>query len=323
MVSLFNIQSPLVGPPYYRQEVPRASYFVGDTSPASNPERFVNAVHHLYLQSTRMRHESHVYPLVINTYGWIQGMGLHVLTDILRSLPVTHLMRLLGENPRHNLPEGIFWELHHNLPKPLDYALPSIHFSRQIHGTPDHGNNGSKANTSAVERRALQWNAFAAKCCGLNPFENVIQSNSRIVGDALAGYLPYCIPMASISIEALFSSIPKAQLHRVLNASVVGLCHRDISSDGDDQNPLTPCLGLGIVRAVDVDQGLLYMLTPVEESILHTINHLQVGKLELPSSLLQTDTFKSPFLAIYAMSSEGTGAGSCKSRNNLMRSSHL
>lgn len=50
---------------------------------------------------------------------------------------------------------------------------------------------------------------------------------------------------------------------------------------------------------------------------------LQLGKLELPSSLLQSSSFLSPYLCLFSLTSIGTGAGVIKSRNNLVRQSQL
>lgn len=50
---------------------------------------------------------------------------------------------------------------------------------------------------------------------------------------------------------------------------------------------------------------------------------LQLGKLELPSSLLQSGAYLSPYLCLFSLTSMGTGAGVIKSRNNLLRQSQL
>ena len=49
----------------------------------------------------------------------------------------------------------------------------------------------------------------------------------------------------------------------------------------------------------------------------------QLGKLELPSSLLQSSTYQSPYLSLFSLTTMGTGAGVIRSRNNLARQSQL
>jgi len=45
----------------------------------------------------------------------------------------------------------------------------------------------------------------------------------------------------------------------------------------------------------------------------------QVGKLELPLALLQTSTFLSPYISVWSITADGTGAGVMKARNTLLR----
>lgn len=87
--------------------------------------------------------------------------------------------------------------------------------------------------------------------------------------------------------------------------------------------PPLPCLGLGIVRAADARRRRLLILTAVPEAELDSVAVLQLGRLELPASLLQTGAHLSPYLCLHSLSSMGTGAGAIKSRNNLARQSQF
>jgi polynucleotide 5'-hydroxyl-kinase GRC3/NOL9 len=82
-------------------------------------------------------------------------------------------------------------------------------------------------------------------------------------------------------------------------------------------------MGLGIVRAADARRRCLYILTDLSEEQLESVTVLQLGRLELPSSLLQTGAYLSPYLCLHSLSSIGTGAGAIKSRNNLLRQSQM
>lgn len=44
----------------------------------------------------------------------------------------------------------------------------------------------------------------------------------------------------------------------------------------------------GVVRGIDVERGLYYLLTPVDPSILRKVNCLLLGAISLPSSILTT-----------------------------------
>jgi hypothetical protein len=57
------------------------------------------------------------------------------------------------------------------------------------------------------------------------------------------------------------------------------------------------CTCAGIVRGVDVQKGQLYLITPVPLQRLQSVDLLQQGLIEIPTTLLQVICF-SPILAI-------------------------
>ena len=72
----------------------------GDTSPQGDPELYVAAVRSLYGQyrlagtvdaSTGIRRWP---PMIINTHGWIKGIGLDVLAEVLAAVNPTHLIQV-------------------------------------------------------------------------------------------------------------------------------------------------------------------------------------------------------------------------------------
>jgi hypothetical protein len=69
--------------------------------------------------------------------------------------------------------------------------------------------------------------------------------------------------------------------------------------------------------------ALLGHLNAMAESSTLACGCFQVGKLELPSSLLQSSNYLSPYLCLFSLTSMGTGAGVIRSRNNLLRQSQL
>ena len=124
-------------------------------------------------------------------------------------------------------------------------------------------------------------------------------------------------------MQVLHTALPAEQLGHALNAAVVGLCAAPAQQQEQAAQLPAPCLGLGIVRAVDARRRLLYVLTPLPEERLQAVAALQLGRLELPARLLQTGAVMAPHMALFCMSSIGTGAGAIKSRNNLLRQSQL
>lgn len=80
-------------------------------------------------------------------------------------------------------------------------------------------------------------------------------------------------------------AVPASELPAAINGTVVGLAagppeaartYQHVLNGGGDAAPL-PCLGLGIVRSLDVEAGLLYLLTPLADAELQRVTTLQVG----------------------------------------------
>ena len=170
------------------------------------------------------------------------------------------------------------------------------------------------------------------------------------IGNQLAAAHPFEISLADIQVRFLHSSVPDSQVAYALNGALVGLCtdgntttpSLDALQTASSPSPLSPaaavgkahekeelvslqlppvsrCLGVGLVRAVDGVSGKLFLLTPLSLLQLEDVHTLEVGRLELPPTLLQTGKFQSPYLTLHSLSTAGTGAGVIKSRNNLLR----
>lgn len=344
LVSLCEIRQPLVGPPYYdRREsiASKISHFIGDTSPSSDPDAYVKCILNLYMTSQkRSRMAATMRPLVINTYGWIQGLGLDVLGACFDRMEVTHAVRIQSDKERNNVSEGFFAAkegagfapLQYTIPA-LSSAAPSTAAARQVHQDilATQAVTGRHSSTySAVERRNMQWNNFAMQCCPASTDAATKWTSNHSqqrdcpaadIGTRLASQPPYVVPLDSLEISCTHGIIQKDNIMRVLNGSVVGLC---IQNSKKKQTVMEECVGLGIVRSVNVATRMLYILTSVQDqTVLKSVNHVVIGKLDLPPHLLQTDQFKSPYLALHAMTAEGTAAGAGKSRNNLLRASQL
>ena len=81
LVSLTYLRQPLFGPPFMRQLQPARAFFIGDTSPQSDPVRFVSAVEQLcawHWEQQQHRVGSTPVPLVVNTAGWVKVGRLHL-----------------------------------------------------------------------------------------------------------------------------------------------------------------------------------------------------------------------------------------------------
>ncbi|KAK1645171.1 hypothetical protein QYE76_062976 [Lolium multiflorum] len=96
---------------------PKRCFFFGDVGAHSNPKLLLSYLFGLYdyfLQELYCFNETDnpqksAIPLVINTSGWVKGIGLHVLSEILRYVSPTDVIRLCSPSEGKNLPDGAFW----------------------------------------------------------------------------------------------------------------------------------------------------------------------------------------------------------------------
>lgn len=176
------------------------------------------------------------------------------------------------------------------------------------------------------------WLAWADRVCAANPTAGGAAAEAGATtastasaedfagaAAALAAAVPVVVSLQDLQVEVLHAQVAPAELPVALNGAVVGLAASSSSSSA----LLNECLGLGLIRAVDGAQQELCVLTDLSEQQLQRVDLLQVGKLELPDKLLECRSFASPYQGLFCLTSTATGAGQIKSRNNLLRSSHL
>ncbi|CBN74160.1 conserved unknown protein [Ectocarpus siliculosus] len=152
----------------------------------------------------------------------------------------------------------------------------------------------------------------------------------------LASARPRRVPFRAVQIRIMNGSVSPSLVLHAINGALVGLVAmarqpweggRSGSVGGGAERPpgeglvclaetpLAPCVGLGIVRSVDVEKRVLYVLTPEPPEVLRDVNVLVMGPLQLPMVMLYDPNWCShPYF-----SSEVVGGGVIKNRNNLLR----
>ncbi|XP_065178777.1 polynucleotide 5'-hydroxyl-kinase NOL9-like [Sycon ciliatum] len=91
MLSLHCLTRPLIGPPFCHQVPAEMSIFFGDVSPANQPDFYVRCVCRLvdrYLE----KYFCLGVPLVVNTHGWVRGLGITLVREVYRLVRPSHLV---------------------------------------------------------------------------------------------------------------------------------------------------------------------------------------------------------------------------------------
>ena len=131
---------------------------------------------------------------------------------------------------------------------------------------------------------------------------------------SLAHRKPYKISFNDIRVK-FDKEVPFSQAMYALNATVVGLVidstRYHTKSTGGFVPPHTPlvqnCVGLGLIRGIDISNQCFYIITPVPLEVLQNVGLLVRGGHEFPVAMLG----KGP----YTTTAEPEGVGATATRN--------
>ena len=107
--------------------------------------------------------------------------------------------------------------------------------------------------------------------------------------DGLAAHPPYKVPLSRFHVVCHHASMAGAQILQALNGAVVALTkpaeklQSGVSINGAAAVSGAPsvCLGIGVVRSVDPDKQLLYILTPTALQDRQQATTLEVRHAEM------------------------------------------
>ncbi|KAF8607773.1 hypothetical protein BDV93DRAFT_541952 [Ceratobasidium sp. AG-I] len=356
MVSLNVLTSPIFGPPFTHLSLPRCAHFVGGNSPRTSPSHYLSALsdlaqrYHLELKySTAFDDEpmfdherdvshriSTTIPLVINTQGWVKGMG----ADLLRSI------------------EGIFKPSHI-----VDFQLPGVTSvldaplnRRTLFGeTIDPPSSNVSTNIvvaaispplrpprfSAADLRGLALISYFHGC--FNSREKKPESLDDLVSHwdtslPLRAIAPITIDM-NLGLESIVIAAPSgddivpAELSNALICGVVGLVTPESTLEPPATTyvrgalPPSPqasrCVGLAFVR--DISDMKLQVLTPTPARELKHCRIAVLGELNMPVWAFlnqdgdETEEGGLPYLQWGRSIAESAGGERRRIRRNIMR----
>ncbi|ELT95693.1 hypothetical protein CAPTEDRAFT_197373, partial [Capitella teleta] len=277
-VSLTIIEKPLLGPPFTHDIVPLSVCFVGSLTPSDDPAHYINCVRYVYNGFTQLNADI---PLVINTMGWSQGLGIPLLMDIIRICEPTHLLQLDCSTKQKNFPTldqrficdtpGLHLK---EAPPPFEHLV----FRSDV--SPPH----SSSNFKPVDLRNLTLLSYLSLSLPANEV-------------SLCAMQPYQIDWCSVALHVCHVSLPRTQIMAAFNASVVALVHAPsemiVQCEDSEmpkfllQKPICECYGFGLVRAIDPSQKKLYLVTPLPLEVLKSkVNCLLLGALSIPTDII-------------------------------------
>lgn len=371
LVSLLRISEPIFSPPHVHMMMLKDnqikqntsnqksqiwdSYFFGETSSKADPTLYTTLIDKLmhsyesYNQTNDLldldslvdeqeqedTDSTTIPPLIVNTDGWVKGMGAEILTTIIDIVQPTHIIQIKGHNKakQFDLPA-------YSIPKYCQvYSVPTFQRgqnqlmakSLSFHDDDQRENNyyehrnlpkimNNAGHAKSIHLRALRLcTYFMGGASYLHTIPHLEFASSGfldrngIFASTIAKQCPYAVSFDDVqfctTVEETRDLLRLDEQRRDgyvldgLNGSIVALCSNTTSNDrenhsaSDRSNTIPRCLGLGLVRSIDKRRRLFYILTPVSPQTLEHVNCLLGGgKLTLPSE------FHSP-----------VGKGSCSS----------
>ncbi|XP_059808050.1 polynucleotide 5'-hydroxyl-kinase NOL9 [Hypanus sabinus] len=339
-MALHLVTKPVFSPPYMHQCEPRKMVYYGNVLCDRDPDRYMEVVRYLYAEYKKEA------PLIINTMGWIKGLGLSVLVDLIRLLAPTHVVQLVNTRGSQDsvlltsefVQTATGWQTkgkHQIQQKPVDLRTSpnssdeemQMHVGLQGHKLMYiHSEFPGVEDGSCLKYRSnvLRDLALLGSFSHLQPLD---------IGHPLSLHrmLPYQVPFNAVALHVLHCDVTPTHILYAANASLVGLCRipGGVNSHADgpvllSQTPVCDCFGVGIIRGINLEKRLYYILTSVPVARLKQVNCLLVGAVTIPHTVFRNQpgvTGEVPYLTSdYSFTI--SGAGKIKVCRPLRRREH-
>ncbi|XP_068453468.1 polynucleotide 5'-hydroxyl-kinase NOL9 [Clinocottus analis] len=294
-LSLSTVRRPLLGPPFTHQCTPEHMIYYGSASCETDIERYLESLKSLWCRRSRSKGT----PVIINTMGWVKGFGFDVLVDMIRFLPVSHVVQLShsGTSQCHALtPEFLKTAHGYQTHPPALTALAE--FTESLGPSRSYTHLEIQSEFQGVGRQGAAKHQRTNELRELSMLAYLSQLQSPDPGPIrpLHSLTPYQVPNTAVALGVIHCEVVPGHMFYAANSSLVGLCclGEKVSSRGGpvllSQAPICPCVGFGVLRGIDIGRGLYFLLTPVDPSILRKVNCLLLGAISLPSCILTTQS---------------------------------
>ncbi|XP_076811215.1 polynucleotide 5'-hydroxyl-kinase NOL9-like isoform X2 [Clavelina lepadiformis] len=291
-VNRIDSSSPLMGPPFTHQWKPKHMCYFGGTTPSGDPDRYMDCIQFAIASLYDDLGGALDGPLVINTMGWVRALGLQLLMDTIRMAAPTHIIQFFSQLESRNcapLTSGYLTNAEGWLSGKTSnqtFELLSLNVNTEI--------------TSGKKYVASDFRNLAMLSQLMNITRNCLTRDGRekhsLLQD-LQNVRPYCIRLDSLLLcNSTDSPIKRKYAFAVLNAAVIGLCavsddvFVNLKQTSDNSllpaPPTFPCLGLGLVRGVDPESGMIFIVTDLTLGLLERVNCVVFGNYSFLEPLM-------------------------------------
>ncbi|KAK4611502.1 Polynucleotide 5'-hydroxyl-kinase grc3 [Fulvia fulva] len=271
-ISLVKVTSPLLGPPLTHPASPRShrfqrikSHIIAATSFKDDPELYVSCAKEL------ARHIPPTATVIVNSCGWVNGLGATVLLELTTALRITDTVLI----------------------QPIDSDLEEAirRQSQSIHVLPRRQGRLT-THKSPAEHRAMQTMAY------LHHKHSSSTDSIKWVDKSINMIRPWKVSYAheSLGVTAVLSygQAPHPDfLAEVLDGSIVaivvldgGYTLEDVHRTVEEQLPYSSvesidpewshCAGIALVRGIDTEEKEVQVVTPLSETEIAGIMDKQI-----------------------------------------------
>ncbi len=302
IISLVEVAVPLLGPTFTHPASPLSpdhmvvyKHAIAASSFKDDPEHYKACVLDL------AKHVDKRYPLIINSCGWVAGLGASVLADLAQDLDVSDII--------------VMEPVDSSLAESFQQCTPSVALHRIARRPPR-----PSARTPA-EQRAMQTMAyFHSKHIAVE------DAHLRWSGKPISRVRPWVVSYAGdtpdiIAVMSYGQNPTPEFLCEVLDGAIVAINEVDeeaaldlsertdrtpeglpfVASDHHGISPTLPpsqsnCLGLALVRGIDTENKQLHLVTPIPENHVENLAERKIvlvrGSFDPPEWAYLEDLYK-------------------------------
>ena len=309
IVSLVLLDKPILGPSFTHQIIDlkdSCSFYLGSTSSLKDPDAYLEAIIRLH-EYWKTNHADT--PLIINTMGWIKGLGFDLLTHFINIVDPSFVLCL---EPPPNTDQSLFAGI------ALSYELSTFCKSR-ILSVESILDKTSRIKFNANEYRILSTIGYFHKKKEFKWDFNV----------PISFELPYKVNWdTSISIVFMHAKInPKESLY-ALNGTIIALLKSSVKLQSNsilniqDRIPIgSRLIGMGIIQSIKQNNKTIefYIQSPISLEQIQDVDLIARGAgVELPLCLaVHGYGIGGPYTS--GSSCEGHGSMAPRNRHNLLR----
>lgn len=334
----------LLGPPFSHLKVPDDGIYLASSNGSEMPLLYCRAIHAMAKNlNDSMR------PVVINTMGWMTGLGLEFIQFALQTFKPSHVFAFMAPESQDLIKKcltGTSTSTGLGLGGMVS-ALSEVEAdSVNIRYMGNPVGEGARGKYSPADQRNLAyWSYFFGK---ISPTSGSMEKYNFT---QLSSLKPVVVPLSHVQLACtsreinLFDLIKSREgcdhvrlLESWLLMRVVGLARDDkfekipgrwvnlVSNGKIGKIVGMPSVGLGLVRSIvriSDSRIHLHILTPLPLNILSTTNTLILGSQQLPLPMISSDSSslqaESPGFSTQMVGTDVNGSSARKTRHNMRR----